>query len=97
LISRKRLNDCVSRASGEDGKQQFPINIIYIHSVRGETTKTYLSVKSGRHVALLAEADEGHFDGQRKVRFGTVLRTDNGYVGQARGGSQVALFGCVGV
>lgn len=58
---------------------------------------TYLSVQSGRHVALLAEPDESHFDGQRQVRFGTVLRTDHGYVGQARRGSQTALFGCVGV
>lgn len=45
----------------------------------------------------MAEADEGHFDGKRQVSFGAVLRTDHGYMGQARGGSQAALFGCVGV
>lgn len=45
----------------------------------------------------MAEADESHFDGQREVRFRAVLRTDDGYMGQARGGPQVALFGCVGV
>lgn len=60
-------------------------------------TETYLSVESGRHVALLSETDEGHFDGQRQVRFGAVLRTHDGYVGEARSGSQAPLFGGVGV
>lgn len=59
--------------------------------------KTYLSVESGRHVALLTEADEGDFDRKRQVRFRAVLRTYDGYVGEARSGSQDALFRCVGV
>lgn len=64
---------------------------------RKRNLKTYLSVKSGRHVALLTEADEGDFDRKRQVRFRAVLRTDNGYVGETRSGSQNALFGCVGI
>jgi len=63
----------------------------------GRNLKTYLSVKTGRHVALLTEADEGDFDRKRQVRFGAVLRTDDGYMCESRSGSQDALFGCVGV